>query len=370
MKFFFSFFGLFLAFIFLASCGDNNSAPTGQNQAPAAGSQSKSSAQPSAASPAKPQEAAPPADLAEDEVWENGKKYFVLKLPVSVDAPSPEIFLSAEENGFFEQSGLKTNYVGSVPGNQTLPSILKGIIHTNGRGHVNTTIAAISAGAKIKAVAQKTESTKKQPHMVAIVKKDSPINTAQDLVGKKIGSPGSSGCNGYFHLAYLRQAGIPDVKNAADLVVIKEAVIEQALRQGDIDVALTHKLPDYYATNDEFRVIFSDYDIWENRGGGTPYFFSLDFIKNRPDVVRAFATAMAKTANWANEHPLENREITARRFKMDINVVTERYYAPNAIIQPDTVTVWLELLEEFKEIQPGLPLDKIFTNEFNPFYKS
>ncbi|MDR2140386.1 MAG: ABC transporter substrate-binding protein [Deltaproteobacteria bacterium] len=353
-----------LAFILLAlaalplACGNNDSVSQGHNLAPNLTSKAESA--PSSA----------PADLTEDEVWENGRKYFVLKVPNSADLSSPEILMAAEENGFFAENGIKVNFIGAVPSSQTIPSVLKGLIHTNSGGHVNTTIAAIAAGAKIKAVAQKTESTQRVPHMVAIVKKDSPIKTAQDLVGKKIGSPGSSGCNGYFHMAFMRKHGIADVKNVASLVVIKEPVIEQALRQGDVDVALMHKIPEYFANNDEFRVIFSDYDIWENRGGGTPFFFHLDIIKNRPDVIRGFATAMAKTANWANEHPLENRQITARRTKSDINKVTERYYAPNAIIKAESVTVWIDFLKEYNELTVDVPLDKIYTNEFNPYYKS
>jgi ABC-type nitrate/sulfonate/bicarbonate transport system substrate-binding protein len=190
------------------------------------------------------------------------------------------------------------------------------------------------------------------------------------MVGKKIGSPGNQGCNGYFHMAFMLKHGLMDPKNEAELVVIKETVIEQALRQGDVDVALMHKTPEYFANNGEFRVLFSDYDIWENRGGGTPFFFHLDFIKNRPDVIRGFSAAMAKTANWANDHPRENREITARRTKADVNAITERYYAPNAVIKAESVTVWIDLLEFFKEIPGQIPLERIYTNEFNPYNKS
>ncbi|MDR1578206.1 MAG: ABC transporter substrate-binding protein [Deltaproteobacteria bacterium] len=352
---------IFAFAFFLTACGDDKSVSKGQNLAPAISAQVSEKAAVTATQP--------PADLGADEVWENGKKYFLLKVPNSADLTSPEILMAAEENGFFAENGIKVDYVGAVPSTQTIPSVLKGILHTNSGGHVNTTIAAIAAGAKIKAVAQKTESTQRVPHMVAIVKMDSPIQTAQDLVGKKIGSPGAQGCNGYFHMAYMKKFGIPDVKNAASLVIIKEPIIEQALRQGDVDVALMHRVPAYFENNKEFRVLFSDYDIWENRGGGTPFFFHLDVIKNRPDVIRGFATAMAKTANWANEHPRENREITARRTKSDVNKVTERYYAPNAIIKEDSVTVWVDFLREFNEIPGNIPLDKIYTNEFNPYFK-
>jgi ABC-type nitrate/sulfonate/bicarbonate transport system substrate-binding protein len=307
-------------------------------------------------------------ELQEGEVLEDGRRYFVLNVPNSADLTSPEILMVAEENGYFKENGIKLNFVGLVTQTEVISSVLQGHIHTNSGGHVNTTIAAIAAGAKIKAVAQKTESTQRVPHMVAIVKIDSPLKTAADLVGKKIGSPGAQGCNGYFHLAFLRKHGIPDPKNSAELVVVKEPLLEQALRQGDVDAALLHKTPDYFENSGEFRVLFSDYDIWENRGGGTPFFFSEGFIAKRPDVIKGFASAMSKTADWANLNPLETRQITARRTNTDINKITERYYAPHAIIKEESVTVWLDILKEFGEITEILPLDRIYTNEYNPYF--
>ncbi|MDR1608107.1 MAG: ABC transporter substrate-binding protein [Deltaproteobacteria bacterium] len=310
-----------------------------------------------------------PPDLQEGEVWEDGKRYYVLNAANSLDPTSPENLVVAEHLGFFKEQGIKINFVGVVPSNQQIPSVLSGIIHT-GVGHVNTAISAIAAGAKIKAVVQRTESSQKIPHMVAVVKIGSGIKTAKDLGGKKLGTPGAQGCNGYFHLAFLRKHGIPDPKNYTEMVVIKEALLEQALRQGDIDAALFHRTPSYFDNNQEFSVYFSDYDIWENRGGGTPYYMSTDFIAKRPDVVRGFVTAMAKTNNWANEHPYETRKITSDRAKNDVNKVMERYFSPDGIIKEESVTVWIEILKEFKEISGDVPLDKIYTNEFNPFFKS
>jgi ABC-type nitrate/sulfonate/bicarbonate transport system substrate-binding protein len=185
-------------------------------------------------------------------------------------------------------------------------------------------------------------------------------------VGKKIGSSSAQGCSGYFHLAWMRKYGVADPRNAAELLVIKEPVIEQAIRQGDVEVGLMHKTPEYYQSNGEFRVLFSDYDIWENRGGGTPFLFRTDFISSRPDVIKRFITAMAKTENWANEHPKETIEITARRTNTDPKRITERYYAPDAFIKEDSVTVWMDLLLEFGEIKEAVPLNLIYTNEFNP----
>ncbi|MDR1578020.1 MAG: hypothetical protein LBT86_07330 [Deltaproteobacteria bacterium] len=79
---------------------------------------------------------------------------------------------------------------------------------------------------------------------------------------------------------------------------------------------------------------------------------------------------MSETVNWGNERPLESRQITAKRTNTDINRIAERYYAPNGIITTQTISVWIDLLEEYGEIKPGLTLEQIYTNEFNPYYKS
>ncbi|MDR1576756.1 MAG: ABC transporter substrate-binding protein [Deltaproteobacteria bacterium] len=370
-----SMFALFLSLVFSVGCGSGDKPQSsGSDKTIPSAAVAKATATPAgpAVSPPPSAGSADPAasapELKEGEIWENGKKYYVLNAPNSLDPTSPENLVVASHLGYFDEQGIKINFVGAVPSGQQIPSVLTGILHMGG-GHVNTAISAIAAGAKIKAVVQRTESSQKIPHMVAVVKIDSDIKTAKDLGGKKLGTPGAQGCNGYFHLAFLRKHGIPDPKNYTEMVVIKEALLEQALRQGDIDAALFHRTPSYFDNNKEFRVFFSDYDIWENRGGGTPYYMSTDFIAKRPDVVRGFATAMAKTNNWANERPFETRKITADRAKTDVNKVMERYFSPDGIIKPESVTVWIDILQEFKEISGDIPLDKIFTNELNPFYR-
>ncbi len=152
-----------------------------------------------------------------------------------------------------------------------------------------------------------------------------------------------------------------------EFTLVPQTSLEQALRQGDIDVAGFHANPDQIGTKGEFRVLFSDYDVWGGIGGNAPTYFSEKFISEKPDVVRRFVTAMAKIHDWANANPQQAAEITARRAKVPVDRVRPVYYAPHALIKEETVTVWIELLKRFGEIKGDIRPDQIYTNEFNPF---
>jgi sulfonate transport system substrate-binding protein len=102
------------------------------------------------------------------------------------EVTSTILYWVGEEQGFFEEQGIKLNYVGAVPSGQLVASVVAGKIDVGG-AHVNRTIAGISAGAKIKAVVAQSETTKEIPHHTYITRKNSPIKGPQDVVGKKNG---------------------------------------------------------------------------------------------------------------------------------------------------------------------------------------
>ncbi|MDR1873016.1 MAG: ABC transporter substrate-binding protein [Deltaproteobacteria bacterium] len=307
-----------------------------------------------------PKTAATAPNLAEPELT-------VLKVPISADPTIPEILIIGDELGFYQKNGIKLNFVGAVPTTQHVAAVVSGEVDISPGKHVNRTIAGIAAGAKIRAIAAKTETTERVPHMIGIVPKDSPIKVPTDLVGKKIGIPTIGGCNEYTPYGWLSKFGLDDPKNQVEVIALPEKNLEQVLRQGEIDLAMTHKLPEEINRANEFRVVFSDFDVWGADGGATPFIISEKFIQANPEKVKAFVAATAEAINWTNEHPQEAREITARRTNTDLSVINEKYFAPNALIKPETVTVWIDLLEKFGEIKPGLKAEQIYTNEFNPY---
>jgi ABC-type nitrate/sulfonate/bicarbonate transport system substrate-binding protein len=133
-------------------------------------------------------------------------------------------------------------------------------------------------------------------------------------------------------------------------------------------MAMLHKTPEEIEQAGEFDVIYSDYDVWGADGGATPMYFSTQFINDHPDVVKNFVWAVADTLNWMNANLYEARAISARRTNQEVSKVTSNYYAPDGLMKPVTAQLWIDLLERFGEIRPGLTVEQVFTNEFNLYY--
>jgi ABC-type nitrate/sulfonate/bicarbonate transport system substrate-binding protein len=339
---------LFSASLFLFSFFWTNSTNQAQSAEPNAAAQV---GQKDSASPATPE-----------------KPLVVLNVPFPEEPTAPSTYLVGQEIGAFKKRNIDLNYVGAIPSTQLVASVVSGHIDVGG-AHVNRTIAGVSAGAKIMAVVGNSETTERFPHMTGVVRKDSPLRKPTDFLGKKIGISLVGGCHEYTPYAWLSINGIKDPKSKVTIIVLSRNALEQALRQGEIDLAMLHKMPEEINRKGEFDVVFSDYDVWGPNGGATPLYFSLKFIEERPEVVRDFVAAVAETINWANENPYLARDITAKRTNYDVELVNQRYFAPDGVIKPITTEVWIDLLVEFGEIKPGITLDQVYTNKFNQFYK-
>ncbi|MDR1873018.1 MAG: ABC transporter substrate-binding protein [Deltaproteobacteria bacterium] len=294
----------------------------------------------------------------------------ILKAPFPDEPTAPSIFLVGQKLGIFQKHHIDFDYVGAIPSTQLVASVVSGHIDVSHGAHINRTIAGISAGAKILAVAGNSETTERFPHMIGVVRKDSPLRKPEDFIGKKIGISLVGGCHEYTPYAWLTKNGVKDPKNKVTIIVLSRNALEQALRQGEIDLAMLHKMPEEMERKGEFDVIFSDYDVWGPNGGATPPYFATKFIQEKPEVVKEFVAAVAETINWSNANPYGAREITARGTNYDVNLVNQRYFTPDGIIKPITAEVWIDLLVEFGEIKPGIQLEQIYTNEFNPFNKA
>jgi ABC-type nitrate/sulfonate/bicarbonate transport system substrate-binding protein len=315
---------------------------------------------------AAPENAAPKAS----NLKRNAEGQIVLRASISPDSTTPQTFVVGDELGFYQKRGLKLDIISAIPVTQLVAATVGGQLDVSHGAHINRTIAGISAGAKIISVVANTETTQTFPHMVGVVRRDSNIRKPSDIIGKKVGLSQPGGCHEYTPYAWLEKAGIEDPKNKIQTVSIARSLLEQALRQGDIDMAMLHKTPEEIARADEFDVIYSDYDIWGGDGGATPPYFATQFTKDNPEVVRNFVAATAETLNWMNANIDGAREITARRSNQDISKVSSNYYSPNGIMHPVTAQLWLDLLLRYGEIKPGLTVEQVMTNEFNPNYNS
>ena len=292
----------------------------------------------------------------------------VVKIPDTYDPTSIWAPYVADELGFFAEEGIKAQFTGIIPPGQHISAVVAGSNDVGGM-HVNRTINGIDAGAKIKAVVAQSETTKERPHMSFVALDSGAIKTPRDLVNKRFGLVALGGCNEYTPYEYLRKHGIDQPKGKIKLIVVPPANLEQALRKGDIDVAGFHGDPIEVLSHGGLRVVFTDYEVWGKVGGATPLYFSEKFIKEKPEVVRGFVRAMARTNNWINTNHAKADAIQAKRTKIDVKRMASPEFAKDGVIKDNSVQVWIELLNSYGEIKKDYRPADIATNEFNDLAK-
>jgi sulfonate transport system substrate-binding protein len=304
----------------------------------------------------------------------NGKltKEFHLKAPTLQDFN--EIII-ADRKGFFKEVGLVIDYTGVVPGGLMAQSVIKGDNHLFNSGHPITIANARDSGAKIKIVTHSMwdDSDPDKVHITWMAKDDGRINSPQDLKGKKIAVNNLGGCAELLTLEYLRQNGI--AKDQVTLVTMPDKQQEQALKQGLVDVAALHNIYQKAARNHGgFKVVTTSYKIGEAAGNGPASglairAFSEDFIKEYPDVVKAYIAADIKAQHWINDHYDEALQIAAEELKVDVKDMAGNVYPADNYIDEKKINFWITLMEKNGFAQPGtIKVADLYTNELNPYY--
>ncbi|PWB49667.1 MAG: ABC transporter substrate-binding protein [Candidatus Methanoperedenaceae archaeon] len=274
----------------------------------------------------------------------------------------------ADEKGWFEEEGIKIEWVGEIPAGQFVPSVTSRSIDFANR-HTPLELTAIAGGAKIKLIAAGAMTSEERPHMKYLVFENSSIITIKDFVGKKIGINSFGACSEYVLKEYLRRNNI---ESNVQFVVIPDTNMEQALRQGQIDVGVLHS--PYYEKSlisGGIRSIFSDYIVDDGLSGMLPYFTNEDLIKENPEVVRSFVKVLAKASDWTNENHKEAGEIFAKRRGIDLKYAGSWHYYKNGIIPDDTpVQWWIDLLVREGKLNEGqIKAQDVYTNAYNPNFR-
>jgi len=292
----------------------------------------------------------------------------VIKLPSSSNPLNVDTITIAEELGLFREQKIKIERIGIVPWAQLIPSLVSGKLDF-ASGHINRVAAAVAAGAKVKAVAANTLTTKEKPHMTFVVKEESPIKSPEDILGKKIAIMAYGGCNEYTPYEYLKKNGISDPKGKFDIVVVPAGKEEETLRKGEVEIAGTHDDPSNLLDRGGVRILFTDYDIWEDVGGQAPFFAAESFINENPDLVKRFVTVIGQVNKWINENQEKAIEINAKVYNVDVSKVRVGYYVSDAVIKEETVKLWIDILNGYNDLKRNIEPSEIYTNEFNPNYK-
>jgi ABC-type nitrate/sulfonate/bicarbonate transport system substrate-binding protein len=208
---------------------------------------------------------------------------------------------------------------------------------------------------------------------------DSPIRTARDLIGRKVGM-NTLGAHAEAVLkTWLARGGLtPAEIKQVELVALPPVNTEQSLRQRQIDVAvLGGVIRDKAVASGGIRTIVTDYELLGAFSAGT-YVFRDDFVKRNPETVKAFVTGVGKAIEWARTQPRETvvarmRDIITKRGRNEDPSLVAYWKSSGVagrggVIGEREFGTWIDWLAAEGELKGDRPKPSdIFTNRFNPF---
>ncbi|MFF9405058.1 ABC transporter substrate-binding protein [Streptomyces anandii] len=285
----------------------------------------------------------------------------------------------AEDLGYLEDVKLK--WVGNtISGPQDIQSAATGQVDFGGA--FNGAVVKLAANnAPIKAVISYYGSDK-YAYNGFYVLKDSPIRSARDLIGKKVGMNTLGAHSEAMLDIYLQRGGLSRAEIAkAEPLVIPPVNTEQTLRQKQIDVAvLGGILRDKALAAGGIRPLFTDYELLGAFSAGT-YVMTDRFLKQNPDTARVFVTAVGRAIEWSRSTPREEvvarmTDIVKKRGRNE-DTAPLRYWRSYGVaekaglITGKEFQLWIDWLADRGDIKKGqVTSSDLYTNAFNGSQKS
>jgi ABC-type nitrate/sulfonate/bicarbonate transport system substrate-binding protein len=275
----------------------------------------------------------------------------------------------ADELGFFREEGIEIEYIGVLAKGVTeFQLIEQGELDAFTTVHPPTVAQARLAGILAKAVAPGMVDNEEYPHVRYLVGADSPIQSLEEAVGKKVSITSIAPCNDGYVKYYLQSKGL-DPEQVEFVVLNTPGQQEQALSQGLVDITTSH--PPFAGpavASGEAREILNTWEIFQSPGAGlSTRGFSEAFIAEHPDVVQGFVNAMYRARLWINDHFDEAKAIVAKYLELAPEDLSSFYYDSSKNITPAYVDKWFEISETIglwnpDDVQP----EDVYTNDFVP----
>lgn len=240
-------------------------------------------------------------------------------------------------------------------------------------------IKSYSQNVKIKSVVGSYGSDE-HTYIGAYTLEGSPIQSAKDFIGKKVGV-NILGAHLEFVLKdYLRQGNLTEKEiEQVTLVTVPSSSAEQVLRNQQIDVVMLSGIGrDRALATGGITEIFRDIDVFGKEFTAGDYFFSEDYIRENPNTVKQFVDGVAKAIDWAQTTP---REEVISRFEDIVNQRERKETTDNlkywkstgisekgGVITPSEYGTWIDWLVANGELKEGqVKPEDLYTNEYNSF---
>ncbi len=266
----------------------------------------------------------------------------------------------AADMGFFKKAGLNVEIVSLNASGLMGASVVSGTLDIGETG-VSVIAAGHERGLPFVLVAPAGMYSSKAPTSATLVAKNSSIKTGADLNGKTVGlrdinSPAYVGTRAWIDRnggdsKTVRFVEIPDPATAAalaagriDAATIAEPDLENALRG-----------PDARLLADSYNAIANEFLL-----GG--YFTTKEYAAAHPEIIRAFASAMAETYRWANRNHAKTAEILEKYTKQRVLPTAPRVVYPERLT-PSIIQPLIDAAAKYGALKASFPASELLASE-------
>jgi ABC-type nitrate/sulfonate/bicarbonate transport system substrate-binding protein len=282
------------------------------------------------------------------------------------------------------------SYLGDIPGIQikSVGTVLGGpadiqAVATDssdiGGAFDGSIIAAIAAGAKLKAVVGYYGSNKLS-YSGIYVKAESSITSAKDLIGKTVAVNTLGANDTEVASLWLAKEGLtPAQIKQVEFVVISPTEAAEALQTGRVDAAfLSFATRQLALKTIKIQPLMTDIGLLGPYTGGS-LVLRPDFIEEHPAEAKELVTGVAKAIHWLQVTPRPTVIDTAEKIAAAHGrSSTDDAWIPSwrsqgvaetgGYIKPTDFSRWITAMQISGQLKKGqVSLSQIYTNEFNPY---
>ncbi len=222
-----------------------------------------------------------------------------------VDAASQPYY--AQAKGFFKKAGLNVEIL-SVNGGASVAAAVAGGAADIGQSNLSSLCSAHERGIPLVAIAGSNLFVARTHQSQLVVAPNSPYHEARDLDGKTIGVAGLKNVTEIGFDAWMDTHG-GDWKSVK-VVEVPFASMADAVAAGRIDaVMMTEPELSGALASKRVRILAAPLESIASEFVLGAWFSTSAYAKAHPDIVRAFAAAMAMAADWANHNQAESGKI-------------------------------------------------------------
>ncbi|WP_346764151.1 ABC transporter substrate-binding protein [Arthrobacter crystallopoietes] len=258
----------------------------------------------------------PAADAA--GTGEATQKVSVGVTPIAINAP---IFLG-KEKGFFDEVGIDLDIQTSVGGAAAIPAVVSGSYHFADSNPISLMIAR-EKGLDIKFVTADGAPTKISGTDTSgvVVPSGSPIQSAADLAGKTV-AVNTLANIGDTTIRHLVEEDGGD-QTAIKFVEVAFPDAEAAIANKQVDAAWVVEPFLTKAVKNGARVVSYNFVDFDPNLAIDGYFATGDMIRNEPELVEKFQSAINKSMEYAEANPEEVRDIVGTYTAIDAELREE-----------------------------------------------